>query len=158
MEVTNQESGTLQEQLLSKSSAAINKNQVSNKKRIIESGRRKTAIARIRLVPGTGVITINGKDVNTYFKIKELQAIVSKPLAIFQQEKQFNIFANVRGGGTRGQAEAICLAVAKSYCANNEESRKQLRSHGLLTRDPRMVERKKYGLHKARRAPQFSKR
>ena len=157
MEQIKNESGTLQEQLLQKTVVTEQPKKNTVKKEIV-SGRRKTAVARVKLVAGTGVILINKKPLNEYFKLAELRSIVNKPLVLFGKESQFDIFANVNGGGTRGQAEAIRLAVAKLYCANNEEARKELRANGWLTRDSRMVERKKYGLHKARRAPQFSKR
>ena len=121
-------------------------------------GRRKTSVARIRLVSGSGEFHINRRSLENYFPVLHLQQKVKTPLLLLKQEKKYNTFVNVKGGGFRGQAEAISLGIARALCENDPASQKELRGHGLLTRDPRMVERKKYGLHKARRAPQFSKR
>ena len=121
-------------------------------------GRRKTSVARIRLVSGSGEFHINRRSLENYFPVLHLQQKAKTPLLLLKQEKKYDTLVNVKGGGFRGQAEAISLGIARALSENDPASQKELRSQGLLTRDPRMVERKKYGLHKARRAPQFSKR
>ena len=121
-------------------------------------GRRKTSIARVYLVSGSGKFTVNRKSIKEYFPILHLQKRAKEPLALLEMEKKHDVFINVKGGGFRGQAEAISLGIARALSNDDPTFQKKLRSKGLLTRDPRMVERKKYGLHKARRAPQFSKR
>ncbi|MCX7631869.1 MAG: 30S ribosomal protein S9 [Turneriella sp.] len=121
-------------------------------------GRRKTAVARVSLRPGTGKIVINGRELKDYFTRADLQATVLRPLAITDKLGQFDVRANVYGGGITGQAEAIALGIARSINTEDNTQHAKLRAAGLLTRDPRMVERKKYGFHKARRATQFSKR
>ena len=123
------------------------------------TGRRKKSIARVRLYPGTGVITINGRDIDDYFGLETLKLIVNQPFGITGTEGKFDIIANVCGGGISGQAGAIRHGAARALLqADAEAYRALLKKAGLLTRDPRMKERKKYGLKAARRAPQFSKR
>lgn len=121
-------------------------------------GRRKTAVARIYVSKGKGSITINKKDVNTYFPTATLQYKVNQPLELTNNEKTFDIKVSVFGGGMTGQAEAIRLAISRAMCEIDEENRSVLKPEGLLTRDPRMVERKKFGQKKARKKFQFSKR
>jgi len=121
-------------------------------------GRRKTAVARIYVADGPGDIKVNKRTLEDYFPSESLRMIVQQPLYQVEVVKQYSIQANVKGGGLKGQAEAIRLAIARALCGINPEHRTQLKQAGYLTRDPRMVERKKYGLRKARRATQFSKR
>ncbi|MDC0629564.1 MAG: 30S ribosomal protein S9 [Flavobacteriaceae bacterium] len=121
-------------------------------------GRRKTAVARIYLAPGKGSITVNKKDVNDYFPSATLQYKVNQPFALTNNEGNFDVKVNVFGGGITGQAEAIRLALSRAMCELDEENRSILKPEGLLTRDPRMVERKKFGQKKARKKFQFSKR
>ena len=121
-------------------------------------GRRKTAVARIYLAPGKGSITVNKKDVNDYFPSATLQYKVNQPFALTDNEGNFDVKVNVFGGGITGQAEAIRLALSRAMCELDEENRSVLKPEGLLTRDPRMVERKKFGQKKARKKFQFSKR
>lgn len=121
-------------------------------------GRRKTAVARVYLSKGKGNITVNKKDVNTYFPTATLQYKVNQPLVMTENEKNFDINVNVYGGGVTGQAEAVRLALSRAMCEIDEENRAILKPEGLLTRDPRMVERKKFGQKKARKKFQFSKR
>lgn len=121
-------------------------------------GRRKTAVARIYLTPGTGSITVNNREYKTYFTTGPLQNKVTQAFAIINANEQFDVKANVRGGGITGQAEAIRLAISRALCEINAENRPPLKKEGLLTRDPRMVERKKPGQKKARKRFQFSKR
>ena len=122
------------------------------------TGRRKKSTARVRILPGTGVITINGRDIDDYFGLETMKLIVNQPFGVTATEGKFDIIANVRGGGFSGQAGAIRHGLSRALLQYNEELRPVLKKAGLLTRDPRMKERKKYGLKKARRAPQFSKR
>ena len=121
-------------------------------------GRRKTAVARIYVSKGKGNITINKKELTTYLPTATLQYKINQPLALTNNEKKFDIKVNVFGGGVTGQAEAIRLAISRAMCELDEENRKVLKPEGLLTRDPRMVERKKFGQKKARKKFQFSKR
>jgi small subunit ribosomal protein S9 len=121
-------------------------------------GRRKTAIARIYLERGKGTITINNRDYKQYFSTEVLQNKVIQPLVLTGQNEQFDIRVNVEGGGTTGQAEAIRLAISRALIELDGEVKSKLRADGLVTRDPRMVERKKFGRRKARRRFQFSKR
>jgi small subunit ribosomal protein S9 len=121
-------------------------------------GRRKTAVARVYVSKGKGNITVNKKDVNTYFPTATLQYKVNQPLVLTNNEKNFDIKVNVFGGGVTGQAEAVRLALSRAMCKLDEENRSILKPEGLLTRDPRMVERKKFGQKKARKKFQFSKR
>lgn len=122
------------------------------------TGRRKNAIARVRLVPGSGEITINNRDIDQYFGLETLKLIVRQPLRLTDTVEKFNVIAKVEGGGTTGQAGAIRHGIARALLRAEGNFRPALKSAGFLTRDPRMKERKKYGLKKARRAPQFSKR
>ena len=122
------------------------------------TGRRKKSTARVRILPGTGVITINGRDIDDYFGLETMKFIVNQPFGVTATEGKFDIIANVRGGGFSGQAGAIRHGVAKALLQADETFRPALKKAGFLTRDPRMKERKKYGLKAARRAPQFSKR
>ncbi|AUC75158.1 MULTISPECIES: 30S ribosomal protein S9 [Flavobacteriaceae] len=121
-------------------------------------GRRKTAVARIYLSEGKGEITINKKDIKDYFDTATLQYKVNQPLALTENEGVFDIKVNVFGGGITGQAEAIRLAISRAMCEIDPENRLVLKPEGLMTRDPRMVERKKFGQKKARKKFQFSKR
>ena len=123
------------------------------------TGRRKSSIARVRLVEGKGKITVNGKDITEYFGEETLRVIVKQPLVATETEGKFDVVAKVTGGGFAGQAGAVRHGIARALNeANTEEYRPVLKSNGFLTRDPREKERKKYGLKKARKAPQFSKR
>ena len=122
------------------------------------TGRRKSSVARVRLYPGTGVVTINGRDIDDYFGLETLKLIVNQPLDLTNNVGKFDIVANVNGGGISGQAGAIRHGIARALLLADETYRGALKAAGLLTRDPRMKERKKYGLNAARRAPQFSKR
>jgi small subunit ribosomal protein S9 len=121
-------------------------------------GRRKTAVARVYLSEGKGNITINKRELEKYFTTATLQYKVKQPLQITGNEETFDITVNVFGGGITGQAEAIRLAISRAMCTLNDENRGLLKPEGLLTRDPRMVERKKFGQKKARKKFQFSKR
>lgn len=121
-------------------------------------GRRKTSVARIYLAPGKGEITVNKRPIETYFPFDLHQIVVRQPLALVGEEGKFDIKINVDGGGIKGQAEAARMAIARALCEVNEEHRGALKKEGFLTRDPRMVERKKPGRRKARRRFQFSKR
>jgi small subunit ribosomal protein S9 len=122
------------------------------------TGRRKEAIARVRLVPGTGQWTINGRTLEGYFPNKVHQQIVSEPLVTLGAEGQFDVIALITGGGVTGQAGALRLGVARALTLIDAENRPSLKKAGFLTRDARVKERKKYGLKKARKAPQYSKR
>ena len=122
------------------------------------TGRRKKSIARVRLVEGTGKITINGKDIDEFFGLETLKVIVRQPLTVTNTTDKYDVICSVQGGGFTGQAGAIRHGIARALNAANIEYRPALKSNGFLTRDPRMKERKKYGLKKARKAPQFSKR
>ena len=122
------------------------------------TGRRKKSIARVRLVEGTGVITVNGKSIDEYFGTEVLKTIVRQPLTATNTTAKYDVIAKVVGGGFTGQAGAIRHGIARALNEANSEFRPTLKSNGYLKRDPRMKERKKYGLKKARKAPQFSKR
>ena len=122
------------------------------------TGRRKSSVARVRLIPGSGVVTINGRDIDDYFGLDTLKLIVNQPFAVTDTEGKFDIIVLVRGGGYSGQAGAIRHGLARALCQADESFRPALKKAGFLRRDARMVERKKYGLKKARRASQFSKR
>ena len=122
------------------------------------TGRRKSSVARVRLVPGTGKITINGRDIDNYFGLETLKLIVNQPFGTTETMGKFDIVATVNGGGISGQAGAIRHGVARALLNVDANYRPALKAAGFLTRDPRMKERKKYGLKAARRAPQFSKR
>ena len=122
------------------------------------TGRRKSSIARVRLVEGTGKITINGKDIEEFFDLETLKVIVRQPLTVTNTLTKYDVVCSVYGGGVTGQAGAVRHGIARALNEANAEYRPALKSNGFLTRDPRMKERKKYGLKKARKAPQFSKR
>ena len=122
------------------------------------TGRRKKAVARVRLVPGDGKITINNRDIDDYFGLETLKVIVCQPLVLTDTLGKFDVIANVHGGGFTGQAGAIRHGISRALLQADNELRPALKKAGFLTRDPRMKERKKYGLKGARRAPQFSKR
>ena len=122
------------------------------------TGRRKCSIARVRLVPGKGNITVNGKSLSDYLGRKILEIVVNAPLEVTQTNKKYDVLVNVHGGGTTGQAGAIRHGIARALIVAEPDLRSTLKKSGFLTRDPRMKERRKYGLKKARKAPQFSKR
>lgn len=123
------------------------------------TGRRKTSIARVRLVPGSGQLTINGKPGDLYLQFNPTYLAVAKaPLETLGLENEYDILVNAHGGGLTGQADSIRLGVARALCQLDPENRKPLKIEGYLTRDPRAKERRKYGLRKARKAPQYSKR
>lgn len=121
-------------------------------------GRRKSSVARVYLKSGKGQITVNNRDIKDYFTTDVLQTIVLQPLAILSKEADYDIQINVKGGGFKGQAEAIRLGISRALVSENEEVKPALKKEGFMTRDPRSVERKKYGRRKARRRFQFSKR
>ena len=122
------------------------------------TGRRKSSVARVYLVPGTGKVTINKRDMDEYFGLDTLKVIVRQPLAATETADKFDVLVNVKGGGYTGQAGAIRHGIARALLEADADFRPVLKKAGFLTRDPRMKERKKYGLKAARRAPQFSKR
>ena len=122
------------------------------------TGRRKSSVARVRLLPGTGVITINGRDIDDYFGLETLKLIVRQPLELTELLGKFDVIVNVNGGGVTGQAGAIRHGITRALIESDETLKPILKKAGFVTRDPRMKERKKYGLKAARRAPQFSKR
>ncbi len=122
------------------------------------TGRRKSSVARVRVYPGAGSVVINGKDIDAYFGLETLKLIINQPFAVTGTEGKFDVVANVAGGGLSGQAGAIRHGIARALLLADETYRAPLKKAGYLTRDPRMKERKKYGLKAARRAPQFSKR
>ena len=122
------------------------------------TGRRKHSVARVRVYPGSGTITINGRGIDDYFGLDTLKLIVRQPLALTETTEKFDIVCRVNGGGVTGQAGAIRHGIARALLQYDEALRPALKKAGFLTRDPRMKERKKPGLKKARRAPQFSKR
>ncbi|MDD3269363.1 MAG: 30S ribosomal protein S9 [Syntrophomonadaceae bacterium] len=122
------------------------------------TGRRKEAVARVRLVPGNGTISINERSFEDFFPNKTRRLIVQQPLELTGMTGRFDVICRVHGGGITGQAGAVRLGIARALVKANPDIRPQLRKSGFLTRDPRMKERKKYGLHKARKAPQYSKR
>lgn len=123
------------------------------------TGRRKSSVARVRLVPGSGQLTVNGKPGDLYFQFNPNYLSVAKaPLETLGLENEYDILVNAHGGGLTGQSDSIRLGVARALCQLDPDNRPPLKIEGYLTRDPRAKERKKYGLHKARKAPQFSKR
>ena len=122
------------------------------------TGRRKSSVARVYLVPGNGKITINKRDIDDYFGLETLKLIIRQPLELTITTTKFDILVNVKGGGTTGQAGAIRHGISRALIQADNDLRPSLKKAGFLTRDPRMKERKKYGLKAARRAPQFSKR
>lgn len=131
---------------------------VKKKIQYLGTGRRKMAIARVRLMPGEGTIIINKRGLDEYFALETLKFIVKQPLVLTDTADKFDVAVNVGGGGVSGQAGAIRHGIARALCQADVAYRPALKAAGFLTRDPRMKERKKYGLHKARKAPQFSKR
>jgi small subunit ribosomal protein S9 len=122
------------------------------------TGRRKTSVARVRLYNGNGNVTVNGRDISDYFGLDTLKYIVNQPLELTNTTGKFDVVVNVKGGGIAGQAGAIRHGISRALLLYDENLRADLKKAGFLTRDPRMKERKKYGLKAARRAPQFSKR
>lgn len=122
------------------------------------TGRRKSSVARVYLTPGKGNITVNKRNIDDYFGLETLKVIVRQPLVLTENSDKFDVLVTVRGGGFSGQAGAIRHGIARALCKADMENRPALKKAGFLTRDPRMKERKKYGLKAARRAPQFSKR
>jgi small subunit ribosomal protein S9 len=124
----------------------------------IGTGRRKSSVARVRLVPGTGNITVNKKPLDEYFGMELLKREVRRPLQLVGAEEKFDVIAIVEGGGTTGQSGALRHGISRALVMADPENRPALKAAGFMTRDPRMKERKKYGLKAARRAPQFSKR
>ena len=130
----------------------------ADKKYYYGTGRRKNSVARVRLIEGTGKTTINGKDLEDFFGMETLKVIVKQPLTVTNTAAKYDVISTVKGGGYTGQAGAIRHGIARALNEANSEYRPALKSNGFLTRDPRMKERKKYGLKKARKAPQFSKR
>ena len=122
------------------------------------TGRRKTSVAQVRLLPGNGNFVINGRDIDDFFNYETLRVVAKEPLTITETENKFDVIVKVEGGGFTGQAGAIRHGIARALLENDVELRPVLKSAGYLTRDPRMKERKKYGLKKARKSPQFSKR
>ncbi len=133
---------------------------MANKENVVfyGTGRRKSSIARVRLVEGNGKITINGKDIEDFFGLETLKVIVRQPLTVTDTTSKYDVICTVKGGGFTGQAGAVRHGIARALNEANREYRPALKTNGFLTRDPRMKERKKYGLKKARKAPQFSKR
>ena len=131
---------------------------MSTKPLVQATGRRKRASARVMLRPGTGTVTINGKDVKAYFPTDALQSLALAPLAVAEAEEHYDVQASIIGGGTSGQAGAMSLGLARALAELDPERRGELKGEGLLRRDPRKKESKKYGLKKARKAPQYSKR
>ena len=129
-----------------------------NKEYIWGLGRRKTSVARVRLAPGTGQVKVNDKALDVYFPVHRRAADVTRPLKATDRTDRYDVFINVAGGGTTGQAGACVMGIARALAKAEPDLEKPLRQQGFLTRDSRMVERKKYGLHKARRGCQFSKR
>ncbi len=122
------------------------------------TGRRKKAVARVRLIPGEGKVTINNRDIEEFFGLETLRVIANQPLVLTETKSKFDVLVNVHGGGYTGQAGAIRHGITRALVKADENLRPELKKAGFLTRDPRMKERKKYGLKKARRSPQFSKR
>ena len=122
------------------------------------TGRRKKSVARVRLVPGEGKVVINKRDSETYFGLETLRVIVNQPLVLTGTKEKYDVLVNVHGGGLSGQAGAIRHGITRALVKSDEALKSELKKAGFLTRDPRMKERKKYGLKAARRAPQFSKR
>ena len=122
------------------------------------TGRRKTAVARVRLLPGEGKITVNGRDVDEYFSRPAYRTAVRAPLELLAVTGRYDVVAKIEGGGPTGQADALRHGIARALAEESPEARSELKAAGMLTRDARAVERKKYGLTKARKRPQFSKR
>jgi small subunit ribosomal protein S9 len=124
----------------------------------LSTGRRKESIARVRLAPGDGSFTINGRGIEDYFPTRVHRMVAVAPLRLVGRERDYDVIATIRGGGVAGQAGAVKLGVARALIVADPELRAQLKAEGYLTRDPREKERRKYGLKKARKAPQYSKR
>ncbi|WP_123054697.1 30S ribosomal protein S9 [Clostridium sp. JN-1] len=122
------------------------------------TGRRKNSVARVRLVPGEGKVTINKRDIQDYFGLETLRVVVNQPLELTETKSKYDVLVNVHGGGFTGQAGAIRHGISRALLKVDQNLKPELKKAGFLTRDPRMKERKKYGLKKARKAPQFSKR
>ena len=156
IEATDAESGTEVE--IEGLDAAVAIPAVFSDRPIQTVGRRKEAIVRVRLLPGTGAFRLNGKSLEQYFPNKLHQQLIREPLVTVEKTERYDIFANLQGGGTSGQAGALRLAIARALVEADSEDRPPLKKAGFLTRDPRVIERKKYGLKKARKAPQYSKR
>ncbi|MCK5758652.1 MAG: 30S ribosomal protein S9 [Clostridiales bacterium] len=131
---------------------------MANSVQYCATGRRKKSVARVRLVPGNGQVTINGRGIDEYFGLETLKFICRQPLVLTKTDGKFDVLVNVNGGGFTGQAGAIRHGISRALLEADPEMRPELKKAGFLTRDPRMKERKKYGLKKARKAPQFSKR
>lgn len=131
---------------------------MAKKEYIYATGKRKSSIARVNIIPGTGKITINKKDINDIFTLDTLKAVILKPFNVANMMEKYDVEATVKGGGFAGQAGAIGHGIAKALATTDPEVRTILKRNGLLTRDSRVKERRKYGLKKARKAPQFSKR
>jgi len=131
---------------------------MAEKTQFYGTGRRKKSVARVRLIPGKGNITINGRDIDDYFGLETLKTIVRQPLELIGAAGKYDVICLVNGGGVSGQAGAIRHGISRALLEADAENRGELKKAGFLTRDPRMKERKKYGLKAARRAPQFSKR
>ena len=125
---------------------------------IYATGKRKSAIARVRITPGTGVVTINKKELNEFYSLETLKAVVMRPFAVANMMEKYDVIATVKGGGFSAQAGAVAHGIAKALSTVDLDTRTSLKRAGLLTRDSRVKERRKYGLKKARKAPQFSKR
>lgn len=128
------------------------------KKYIYATGKRKTSIARVRITSGTGLITINGKALDDFYSLETLKAIITKPIKVANTPEKYDVIATVKGGGFASGAGAIAHGIAKAIASTSADVRTVIKRNGLLTRDSRVKERRKYGLKKARKAPQFSKR
>ena len=131
---------------------------MANSNEILATGRRKCAVARVRMVPGTGKVTVNGKNWEEYFTTEALRGFIAQPFVVSSTVDKFDLAVRLDGGGMSGQAGALRHGIARALLLASEDNRPILKKAGFLTRDPRMKERKKYGLKAARRAPQFSKR
>ena len=131
---------------------------MAKKEYIYATGKRKSSIARVKIIPGTGKITINKKDIDEVYNLDTLKAIILKPFKVANMMEKYDVVATVKGGGFSGQAGAIAHGIAKALATTDPDVHTTLKRNGLLTRDSRVKERRKYGLKKARKAPQFSKR
>ena len=125
---------------------------------IYATGKRKSSIARVRITPGTGIVTINKKDLNEFYSLETLKAVVMRPFTVANMMEKYDVIATVKGGGFSAQAGAVAHGISKALASIDLDTRTSLKRAGLLTRDSRVKERRKYGLKKARKAPQFSKR
>ena len=130
----------------------------TEKKFIYATGKRKSAIARVRITPGTGKITINKKDIAEFYSLETLKAVVTRPFAVANMMEKYDVITTVKGGGFSAQASAVAHGISKALATIDLDTRTALKRSGLITRDSRVKERRKYGLKKARKAPQFSKR